>query len=113
MGSDSGEALKELIRWETPLDELIIAANRCDERQGPPVTLDASGVRDVLDRCIANDLSISELPRWAGAVHMMDRIEIDDADLDALTQILFEMSSPELFEPITVSACRTWIERLT
>ncbi len=46
---------------------------------------------------------------------MMERIEIDEpdeADFDLLTQFLFEVSSPELFEPVTVSTCQRWLDTL-
>lgn len=113
MEADSCEALQRLVRWESPLGDLVNSASLCDEDQGPPVLLDVPAVRDVLDRCIAGDLPVAELPRWAGTIHLLDRIEIDEADIDLLTQFLFEISSPELFEPVTVSLCQRWIDRLS
>jgi hypothetical protein len=43
---------------------------------------------------------------------MLERVEIDGVDVDLLTQFLFEMSSPELFEPITVDVCQRWTSRM-
>ncbi|WP_268981094.1 hypothetical protein [Streptomyces coffeae] len=33
--------------------------------------------------------------------------------MDLLTRFLVEISTPELFEPITVELCRRWHHRLT
>ncbi|WP_155054072.1 hypothetical protein [Streptomyces blattellae] len=112
MEFDACEALTSLIRWESSLDGLIDAANRCDLHEGPSVRLDRNAVMDVLRRCVSGELDVLELPRWAGAVHMLDRVEIDEVGIEVLTQLLFEVSSPELFEPITVDGCQRWISRL-
>ncbi|MCC3654268.1 hypothetical protein LIX60_22965 [Streptomyces sp. S07_1.15] len=110
----SGEcrALTGLIRWESSLDGLIGAANHCDADDRPSVRLDRDAVRGILRRCVSGQLDALELPRWAEAVHMLNRVEIDEADRDVLTQFLFEVSTPELFEPITVDVCRRWIRRM-
>ncbi|MFD8461904.1 hypothetical protein [Streptomyces antimycoticus] len=112
MESDDCQVLASLIRWESPLGGLIDAANRCDRHEGPSVRLDRDAVREVLQRCISGELDVLKLPRWAGAIHMLDRVEIDEVDVDVLTQFLFEMSSTELFEPITVDVCQRWISRM-
>lgn len=112
MGSETCAALTSLIRWNASLDGLIEDANRCDRHDGPPVCLNRTVVRDVLQRCVAGELNIVELPKWSGAVHMLDRLEFDEPDVDLLTQFLFEVSTPELFEPVTVDVCRRWIDRL-
>ncbi|MGW2994630.1 hypothetical protein ACWDA9_23655 [Streptomyces sp. NPDC001193] len=112
MESDPSKALTSLIRWESSLDGLIGEANQCDRIAGPSVHLDRPAVRDVLRRCISGDVDVLELPRWAGSVHMMERVEIDEVDVDLLSQFLFEVSNPELFEPITVDVCRRWLKRL-
>jgi hypothetical protein len=112
MESDACQALTSLLRWESSLDGLIGAANRCDLHEGPSVRLDRNGVKGVLRRCVSGELDVLELPRWAAAVHMLDRVEIDEMDVEVLTQFLFEVSSPELFEPITVDVCQRWISRM-
>ncbi|MZE77073.1 hypothetical protein [Streptomyces xinghaiensis] len=110
----SGEcrALIGLIHWESSLDGPIGAANHCDADDRPSVRLDRDAVRDILQRCVSGQLNVLELPRWAEAVHMLDCVEIDEVDRDVLTQCLFEVSTPELFEPITVDVCRRWIRRM-
>jgi hypothetical protein len=110
--SDAGQPLKSLIRWESPLDGLIGAANRCDQQDGLSVPLDRDAVKVILQRCTTGEADVAELPRWVGAVHMLERVEIAEGDVDLLTQFLFEMSSPELFEPITVDLCHRWISRM-
>ncbi|WP_165990348.1 hypothetical protein [Streptomyces sp. YIM 98790] len=112
MEPEAGDALSSLIRWVDPLDTAIEAANRCDLSEGPSVSLDRPAVRSVLHRCISGELDVQELPRWAGAVHMLDRVEIEEQDIELLTQFLFEISTPELFVPVTVDVCQRWIDRL-
>jgi hypothetical protein len=43
---------------------------------------------------------------------MLDCVEIDEVDVEMLTQFLFEVSGPELFEPINVDVCQRWISRM-
>jgi hypothetical protein len=112
MGSDTCQALTSLLGWESSLDGLIDAANRCDRHEGPSVRLNRDAVRAVLQRCTSGELDVLQLPRWAGAIHMLERVEIDEVDVEILTQFLFEVSSPELFEPITVDVCQRWISRM-
>lgn len=112
MRADACQALVNLIRWKSSLGGLIDAANRCDRYEGPSACLDRDAVREVLQRCISGELDVLKLPRWAGAIHMLDRVEIDDADVEMLTQFLFEVSSPELFEPIIVDVCQRWVSRM-
>lgn len=112
MESDTCQALTGLIRWESSLDDLIDAANRCDRHEGPSARLDRHAVREVLQLCISGERDVLALPRWAGAIHMLERVEIDEVDVEMLTQFLFEVSSPELFEPITVDVCQRWVSRM-
>ncbi|WP_327147753.1 hypothetical protein [Nocardia sp. NBC_01329] len=112
MESAACDALTGLILSAEPLDRAVRAAYRCDSSAGPSVILDRPAVRSVLQRCISGELDFRELPRWAGAVHLLDRTEVDEQDIDLLTQFLFEISTPELFEPVTVDVCRQWIDRL-
>lgn len=43
---------------------------------------------------------------------MLERVEIAEEYVDLLTQLLFEVSSPELFELVTVDLCHRWIIRM-
>ncbi|MDT0265855.1 hypothetical protein RM844_06075 [Streptomyces sp. DSM 44915] len=110
--SDDAQALTGLIRWEAPLGELIEAANRCDRRTVPAALLCRSAVRDVLRRCVSGDLALAELPHWAFSVHMMESVEIVEGDLDLLSRFLVEVSSPELFGPVTKDVCEQWSQRM-
>ncbi|WP_431981735.1 hypothetical protein [Streptomyces qinglanensis] len=109
------ETFTNLIQWNSPLRDLIHVTKHCDNRPGSPVYLDRSDVKGVLRRCVSGELDVAELPQWAGAVHMMERIEIDEPDetgVDLLTQFLFKVSSPELFEPVAVATGQRWLDTL-
>jgi hypothetical protein len=110
--SDACLPLTSLLRWQSELGALVDAANSCDQQDGPSVLLDREAVKTVLQRCIAGKVEVAELPIWAGAVHMLERVEIEEDDLDLLAQFLFEVSTPELFEPMTVDLCQAWISRM-
>ncbi|MFE7131751.1 hypothetical protein ACFVIM_12885 [Streptomyces sp. NPDC057638] len=112
MCADTEGDLELLIQWGSPLEGLIAAANQCDRYDGALVDFDRSDVSSILRRCIAGELDVHQLPRWAQAVHMLESLEIADGELDLLTQFLFEVSSPELFEPVTVEVCRRWLDRM-
>jgi hypothetical protein len=105
--------LQRLVNWEASLDDLVNEAERSDHHPGPLMCLDVRAVRSVLERCITGGLPVSDLPRWAGAVHMLECVYVDEEDLDLLTQFLFEVSTPELFDPVTTSVCRRWLDRMS
>ncbi|WP_069814618.1 hypothetical protein [Streptomyces sp. TP-A0874] len=112
MASEKIGPLVRLIGWAGVLTNLVREAQRVDSEDGASVCLERWDVKQVLIRCISAELDVAELPEWAEAVHMSERIEIDDTDVDLLTQFLFEISSPELFEQATVELCQRWMGRL-
>jgi hypothetical protein len=49
---------------------------------------------------------------WVEELHMRGAIDIELGQEDLLTQFLSEMSTPELFQPITRELCSRWIDEL-
>lgn len=46
------------------------------------------------------------------AVHFEEEVEVETGYEDLLTQFLVEISTPELFEPVTVQMCQRWLHAL-
>jgi hypothetical protein len=105
--------LLRLIGWVGQLDDLVGRAKDVDHSGGASVQVRRVDVERVLARCIAGELDTAELSKWAETIHALDRVEISDADADILTQFLFEISSPEIFEEVSVELCRKWMKRIS
>ena len=71
-------------------------------------TLTIGDLTRALDEFDAGALSEADLVAWAEEVHGREDIELDPNDSDLLADALFELSTPELFGPMTgvVSAIR-------
>lgn len=54
----------------------------------------------------------SEISLWAQAVHFREDLEAEEGHEDLLTQFLFEISTPELFEAVTPDLCYRWLRRV-
>ncbi|MEU0839343.1 hypothetical protein ABZ370_07710 [Streptomyces sp. NPDC005962] len=54
----------------------------------------------------------SEVSLWAQTVHFREDVEVEEGHEDLLTQFLFEISTPELFEAVTPDLCYRWLGRL-
>ncbi|MGW4894012.1 hypothetical protein ACWEQL_17340 [Kitasatospora sp. NPDC004240] len=110
MTTEANAALEALVSWSGELDDLVRAANRAD----PPASavLDRAAVEAVLVRAVGGGVTAEELTGWAQAVHLHDGVEIEDGHEDLLTQFLFEASTPEIVEPVTLEFCRRWLARI-
>ncbi|MFK8908298.1 hypothetical protein [Streptomyces sp. YS-3] len=100
-------ALEDLVLWQGELPELTKST-----RHGAPtpiVTLRRRHVTAAAERAIAGRASPSQLIEWAQAVHFEDRVGTEEGHQDLLTQFLVEISTPELFEPVTRGVCQGWL----
>ncbi|WP_163163584.1 hypothetical protein [Arthrobacter sp. Alg241-R88] len=96
------EALHDLLELRFPVGSVL---ERLSKIQAPgetkPVILTLRGLRQVLDLHAAGCLDDESIERWAEAVHTLDDIELADVERAFLAEALFELSSPELFGPIS------------
>ncbi|MBB1254034.1 hypothetical protein [Streptomyces alkaliterrae] len=110
MATTRRETLEDLIHWRRDLPELRAALRR---HTGPAtVTFTRSHAAAALERTIAGLAIPSQLAAWTQAVHFEEDVDINDNDLDLLTQFLLELSTPELFTPVTLATCQHWLVRL-
>lgn len=45
-------------------------------------------------------------------MHFADQVHVEEGHQDLLTQFLVEISTPELFEPVTREVCQRWLRVL-
>jgi hypothetical protein len=64
------------------------------------------------EKVIDGLVSPDQLVDWAQAVHFDVHVHVEEARQDLLTQFLFEISTPELFEPVTREVCQRWLRVL-
>lgn len=110
MDANGSEPLEDLVQWNGELSKLIR-----DARHGVP----ASAVTFRRDHAVAAAEKVTmglaspgQLVDWAQAVHFEDQVHVEEGHQDLLTQFLVEISTPELFEPVTREVCRRWLRVL-
>ena len=97
------EALRDLVELRTSLDAALERLTAFPwPGEEPGVTLRLSDVRRALDGFEAQNLTETDLERWAEEVHGREDIELDPTDRDLLADALFQLSTPELFGAMPV-----------
>ncbi|WP_432011830.1 hypothetical protein [Streptomyces cucumeris] len=104
------DPLEDLVHWRGEPDALVRAIRRSGAKGPVVLTRDhaAAAVAKVADGLARPE----ELVDWAHAVHFEDELDIEEGHEDLLTQFLFEVSTPELFEPIDRQVCQRWLSVL-
>ncbi|MEV0282335.1 hypothetical protein AB0I22_39055, partial [Streptomyces sp. NPDC050610] len=73
---------------------------------------DRTAIAAVLEKAADGQVGLDELTAWAQTVHFANGLDIEDGHEDLLTRFLFEISTPELFEPVTSAVCHRWLSRI-
>ncbi|MEU2855572.1 hypothetical protein [Streptomyces syringium] len=110
MDSNGSRPLEDLVHWNGELSELITNA-----RRGEPsstVTFRRGHAVAAAEKVVAGLASPGHLVDWAQAVHFEDRVDVEEGHEGLLTQFLVEVSTPELFEPVTHEVCQRWLRLL-
>ncbi|CAL9362146.1 hypothetical protein SUDANB171_00688 [Streptomyces sp. enrichment culture] len=110
MDVNRNRPLEDLVRWNGELSGLIRDA-RQDERR-TTVTFRRGHAVAAVEKVTTGDASPGKLVDWAQAVHFEDRLHVEEGHEDLLTQFLFEISTPELLEPVTHEVCQRWLSIL-
>ncbi len=96
------EALLDLVELRTTVvDALERLSAFGGPTEDPGVTLTVRHLSRALDDFDARALDEADLVAWAEAVHGREDIEVDPVERDLLADALFELSTPELFGPMT------------
>jgi hypothetical protein len=112
MTAHSRQVLLDLVRWNGQIDDLIVAARVIPEGELPAAVLDRADAQAALRKVLTGEVLPGDLSAWTQELHMREDIDIESGHEDLLTQFLFEMSTPELFEPITRELCSRWLDAL-
>ncbi|MFD7499700.1 hypothetical protein [Streptomyces sp. NPDC059850] len=109
--SEGKRAVEDLLRWRGALADLAQAV-RQDEDTSSVSVLDRVTVAAVLEKVVEGLAEPGELSLWAHTVHFRDDVDFEEGHEDLLTQFLFEISTPELFEAVTPDLCYRWLGRV-
>ncbi|MGW6650596.1 hypothetical protein ACWGA4_12360 [Streptomyces rubiginosohelvolus] len=110
MDANGSRPLEDLVQWNGELSGLTRNA-----RHGQPasaVTFRRGHAVAAAERVTTRLASPGQLVDWAQAVHFEDQVHVDEEHQDLLTQFLVEISTPELFEPVTHEVCQRWLRIL-
>ncbi len=96
------DALRDLVELRTSVEAAVERLTAFPwPGEEPGVTLTLGDVRRALDGFDARTLTEAQLETWAEEIHGREDIELDPVDRDLLADALFELSTPELFGPMT------------
>ncbi|NUS82861.1 MAG: hypothetical protein HOY75_08925 [Streptomyces sp.] len=113
MNQQEVKAVLDLLDLNGRVDHLAPTARSASAGQIDEVVyLRLEGAIGVLNKFLSGRVSARELTEWAEVVHSLDAIGITEGHEDLLIQLLFEISTPELFYEINAETCSRWITRL-
>ena len=100
------EILIELVEFRRPAFELhrLVQIFPYDF-DGTPVFLTRDHLRNGLLRCIDGRISVSELGAWADLLEGRPGIEYEVGHEDQISEILFQLSTPDINEEVTPQKC--------
>ncbi|UGY90777.1 hypothetical protein [Streptomyces gobiensis] len=110
MDTNRRDPLEDLVHWRGQLPELLHALR---QHTAPACLAFGRGhAADALEKTITGQATPNQLTAWAQAIHLEEDVDIAEEDVDLLTQFLLEVSTPELFEPVTTETCQRWLHRM-
>ncbi len=113
MDTHGSRSLEALVHWNGDLSELTRStrsARHCSATL--LVTFRPDHAAAAVKKVLAGLADPSQLVDWAQAVHFEEQVDIEEEHQDLLTQFLVEISTPELFVPVTREVCRRWLHVL-
>ncbi|MFE9565121.1 hypothetical protein ACFYM0_28865 [Streptomyces sp. NPDC006487] len=110
MDANGSRPLEDLVHWNGELSELIGDTRHCEPTS--TVTFRRGHAVSAVERVTAGLASPGQLVDWAQALHFEERVNVEEAHQDLLTQFIVEISTPELFEPVTRAVCQRWLRVL-
>ncbi|WP_329023461.1 MULTISPECIES: hypothetical protein [unclassified Streptomyces] len=110
MDTNRSRPLEDLVRWNGELSELIRDARHSEPTS--TVTFRRGHAVSAVEKVTAGLATSGQLADWGQALHFEDQVDVEEAHRDLLTQFLVEISTPELFEPVTREVCQRWLHVL-
>jgi hypothetical protein len=106
------KVLRDLIALSGPVAQLRSELAGWPWDSEPLVTLTAQDAISVLKRCLDGDVSLADLQAWADVLEARDDVALQPSCRDDLRQLQSELSTPELFQPVTIEVVRDWLDQL-
>lgn len=73
---------------------------------------DRAAARAGLRGFLAGRITATRLIDWAELMHTRDDVDLEAGHEDLLARFLVQISTPEIFWPITPELCERWLEEL-
>lgn len=110
---DARAVLQALITFSLPIATLKthVKALAWDQPE-ELVVFEALHVRDVLTRFLANQLSQTDVERWADLIEMREGIAFQLGREETLKEVIFELSSPKITKALSAESATKWIKAL-
>jgi hypothetical protein len=110
MDANPSRLLEDLVQWNGELSGLIGNARRGEPTSAVIFRRDHAVA--AVEKVTAGLATPGQLSDWTQAVHFEDHVHVEDGHEDLLTRFLVEISTPELFEPVTHEVCQRWLHLL-
>jgi hypothetical protein len=108
------EALRDLINLRVPVEQAEAAlADFGWDSDDDLDTLTRADAIEILRRYQAGELTATDCQRWAEALEGRDDLGFEDGWEDTLKELLFEIATPDLAEPLTPEFAHRWASRLS
>lgn len=107
------DALRDLIELRVPVEqaEAALAEFRWDSDDDLDTLTRVDATR-ILSRYQTGQLTATACQRWAAALEGRDDLGFEGGWEDALKELLFEIATPELAEPLTPEFAHRWQSRI-
>jgi hypothetical protein len=106
-------ALQDLLELRRPITQAAAAVDQLPwDSDAELVTLRRGDAIRLIEGCLRGKISQDDLRVWAETLEGRDDVGFELDFEDVLKQLLFEFSSPELFEPISPPMLQRWLRRL-
>jgi len=100
------DILLELVELARPTSELEQLAHMYPyDYEGTPVSLTRDHLKNVLTQCIEGRIPPRDLERWAGLIEGRPGIDYEAGHEEQLSEVLFQLSTPEINEVLTPQKC--------
>lgn len=99
--------LHDLIRFETPDQPLVDELRSFGwDWDGPPLAIiRGEDILRQLERCLAGDISSSDLQRWAENLEVREDVAFDPEQESILDEVFFQIATPEINRELTPEVC--------
>ena len=93
---DRAALLAALIRYETPLDEVVMGLAALPMDAAPAATLTRLDISAVLDRFVLGELTAADVARWAALVECREDIQFEPRHEEVIADALYDLSNQDV-----------------